>query len=43
MKVKCRKCEIEWELENMTFGDIEYIQSLECGVMGKHAIIGVIE
>ena len=40
MKVKCRKCKIEWEWDEMTFEDIKYIQSLDCGVMGKHMVIG---
>ena len=40
MKVKCRKCEIEWEWENMTFEDVKYIQSLACGIMGTHMVIG---
>lgn len=41
MKVKCRKCEIVWEMNGLTFDDIKYIQSLECGVLGLHSLIGV--
>jgi hypothetical protein len=40
MKVKCRKCEIEWEFELMTFGDVDELQKMRCGVMGFHSIIG---
>lgn len=41
MKVKCRKCKIEWEMDDMTFDDVAHIQSLECGVMGKHSVLAV--
>ena len=42
MKVKCRKCKCEWEMDEMTFDDIAHIQSLACGVMGNHAVVAVI-
>jgi len=42
MKVKCRKCKIEWEMKEITFGDIEDLQKLECGIFGTHQIVGVI-
>jgi len=42
MKVKCRKCEIEWEMDGMTFDDVAHIQSLECGVIGCHSVVAVI-
>jgi len=43
MKVKCRKCEIEWEMETMTFGDIEELQEMKCAIFGTHKIIGVLD
>lgn len=41
MKVMCRKCKIEWDDEQMTFGDIEDLQMMKCSVFGNHRIIGV--
>lgn len=40
MKVKCRKCGMIWETEYLTFGDIEEIQKMLCGVHGEHRVVG---
>ena len=41
MKVKCRKCGLEWEMDEITFGDVAELQSMKCGVFGNHAILGI--
>lgn len=41
MKVKCRKCGIEWIADEITFGDIAELQQMECSVFGYHKIMGV--
>jgi len=42
MKIKCRKCGIVFSgVDNMTFNDIKYYQSLQCGTDGTHALVGV--
>jgi len=43
MKVMCRKCGVFWEFEHMTFGDIDELQEMECGLFGFHKIVGVIQ
>jgi hypothetical protein len=41
MKVKCRKCNVEWIANEITFGDIAELQELKCGNFGYHKIVGV--
>ena len=41
MKVKCRKCKIEWIADEITFGDIAELQELKCAIFGCHKIVGV--
>tara|TARA_R110000824_G_scaffold207741_1_gene393223 strand:+ start:384 stop:515 length:132 start_codon:yes stop_codon:yes gene_type:complete len=43
MKVICKKCGVAWEDNNISFDEVKYIQSLQCGVIGTHAVIGVTE
>jgi hypothetical protein len=43
MKIKCRKCGITLSVDNMSFNDVKYFQTLECGVDGTHSLIGVNE
>ncbi len=43
MKVKCKKCGVSFQDDNMSFDDVKYIQSLQCGVLGTHSVIGVKE
>jgi hypothetical protein len=43
MKVVCKKCGVSFEANNMSFDEVAYIQSLQCGVIGTHAVIGVNE
>ena len=45
--MKCKKCgspkQKVFEANNMSFDEVKYIQSLQCGVIGNHAVIGVSE
>ena len=41
LKVVCKKCGVSFEANNMSFDTVKYIQSLECGVIGFHQVIGV--
>jgi Fe-S-cluster-containing hydrogenase component 2 len=43
MKLVCRKCGVACPVDNMTFNDVKYFQSLECGVGGLHQLVGVNE
>ena len=43
MKVVCKKCGVSFEANNMSFDEVKYIQSLQCGVIGFHQVIGVSE
>lgn len=40
MKIKCKKCLIVLEANNMDFHDIEYIQSQKCALGGTHLMVG---
>ena len=43
MKIICKKCGITFEANNMSFDTVKYIQSLQCGVIGLHQVVGVSE
>lgn len=43
MKVKCRKCKFEWEMDGMTFDDVAEIQAMKCAIIGNHSVVAVIE
>ena len=40
MKIKCKKCLITLEDNNMTFDDVEKYSRLDCGCGGVHVFVG---
>lgn len=42
MKIKCKKCLIVHEDNNMTFDDVEKYSRLDCGVGGCHIFVGCV-
>ena len=43
MKIICKKCGVTFEANNMSFDTVKYIQTLQCGGIGTHQVIGVNE
>jgi len=40
MKIKCKKCGITLEANNMDFHDVERYSALQCGVEGMLVFVG---
>ena len=43
MKIKCKKCGIVLEANNMDFHDVERYSMLQCMDEGTHVFVGVVE
>ena len=40
MKMTCRKCGFEFDVEN--FAQLEEIQEAKCGTYGTHKLVGIL-